>query len=213
MRSPPDKSKASSSLHNSQQRAGTTKFHRRLSALRGAGQRPSNTQGYPPRRMRSPRGFKITCGQGFPPWILLADCSRRSQRTSSEVSRVPEVLLQATFAGFCTQDHSHSVALRCLGTGYGGAIQDGTRWFDSFTCCSRKVHQVDRSKTNQELKWSDCCDLHHRYHNSVWHTTQHHHRQRHKFCQRRLGPFLCNTGHPTGPSCQDPDSMPHRSSM
>lgn len=143
----------SSSLHHSQQRASVTKRHRDLSALRGVGPRPSNTQGYPLGRMRPPRGFKITCGQGIPPWVLLADCPGRGQRASSEVSRVSEVPLQATPAGFCTQDHSHSLALCCLGSGYGRTIQDGPRWHDSLACCCGEVHQVDRGKPIKNLNW------------------------------------------------------------
>ena len=162
------------------------KCHRRLSALRGAGQRPSNTQGYPPRRMRSPSGFKITCGQSFPPWFVLADCSRRRQRLGPEVQRVPEVLLQATSAGFCTEDYSHRLALRRLGTGHGGTFQDGTKRHDSFARRGRQVHQVDRSKANQEVQWPDCCDFHLRHHHPVWHTTQHHHQQWHNLRHSKL---------------------------
>lgn len=168
--------------------------------MRGAKARPSNPQRYPSRRVWLPHDFKGTCCQSFSPWFFLADCSRRCQRLGPKMQRVPEVPLEATSAGFCTQDYPHCLALCCLGPGHGGTIQNSMRWHDSSACRSGQVHQEDRSKTDQEIEWSDCCDFHLRHHHPVWHTTQHHHRQWHKLCQRCLGPFPRDVGHPTGPS-------------
>ena len=71
--------------------------------------------------MWSPRGLKIACCQGFLSRFLLADCPRRGQRVGPEMPRVPKVPLQTSFAIFCAQDYSHSLALCGLGFGYGGA--------------------------------------------------------------------------------------------
>ena len=120
---------------------------------------------------------------------------------------VPGVPLQATLAGFRAEDNPHPLALRSLGPGHGGTIQDGTRPPNSSTCRGGQVHQVDRSKAHQEIEWSDCSDFHRRHHDSVRHTAQHHHRQRHKLCQRCLGPFLRDSGHPTGPSVRCPSAV------
>ena len=169
--------------------------------------RPSNSQRHPSRKVRPPCGFKSTRRKSLSTWFLLADCLRRGQGIGPKMQRVPEVQLQAAPAGFCTQDHPHCLGFRSLGSRHGGAIQDGTRWLNSLTCRSGQVHQVDRSEANQEIEWSDCRDFHLRYQNSVRNTTQHHHRQRHKFCQRRLGTFLRNTGHPTGPSVHRPSTV------
>ena len=139
---------SSSSLYHSQLRACKAQCHWCLPALRGAGARPSNPQRHPSRRVWSPRGFKSTCRQSFPPWFFLADCSRRCQRLGPEVLGVPEILLQATLASFRTQDYPHRLALCSLGPGHGGTIQDGTRWIDSPTCRSGQVHQVGGSKAN-----------------------------------------------------------------
>ena len=160
MRCRPGKCNAGSSIHHSQQRACEAQCHWCLPALCGAGARPSNYQRHPSRRAWPPCGFKSTCRQSLPPWFFLADCSRRRQGLGPKMQRVPEILFQATSAGFCTQDYSHCLALCCLGPGHGRTIQDGTRWFDSFTCCSGQVRQVDRSKANQEFEWADCYDFH-----------------------------------------------------
>ena len=147
-------------LHHSQQRAGQAQRHWCLPALRSARARPSNSPRHPSRRVRPPCGFKRTHRQSFLTWFLLANGLRRGQGIGPKMQRVPEVPLQATSPGFCTQDYPHCLALCCLGPGHGGTIQDGVRWLDSSTCCSGQVHQVDRSETHQEVEWSDYSDLH-----------------------------------------------------
>ena len=59
---------------------------------------------------------QIPCRQSLPPWFLLADCLGRCQGVGQALQRVPEVQFQATFASFCTQDHSPCLALCRLGT-------------------------------------------------------------------------------------------------
>ena len=157
--------------------------------------------------MRPPCGFKSTRRQSFSARLLLADCLGRGQGVGPKMQRVSEVQFSATSTNFCTQDYSHRLALCCLGPGHGGTIQDGMRWPNSVTCRGGQVHQVDRSKANQEAERSDCRNFHLRYHNSVRHTTQHHHRQWHKLCQRSLGSFLRDTGHLTGLSVCCPPAV------
>ena len=154
--------------------------------MRRARARPSNSQRHPSRRVRPPCGFKSTRRQSLSAWFLLANRLGRGQRIGPKVQRVPEVPLQATSAGFCNQDYPHCLALCRLGPRHGGTIQDGAWRHDSSACRSGQVHLVDRSKTNQEIEWSDGCDFHLRHHHPVWHTTQHHHQQWHNLRHSKL---------------------------
>ena len=101
--------------------------------------------------MRPPCGFKSTHHKSLSTRFLLADCLRRGQGIGPKMQRVPEVLLQAAPAGFCTQDHPHCLAFRGLGSRHGGTIQDGTRWLNSLTCHGGQVHQVIEAKPIKKL--------------------------------------------------------------
>ena len=150
----------SRSIYNNQQRACEAQRHWSLPALRRARKRSGNPQRHPPRRMRPSRSLKIPRGQSFPPRFLLADCLGGCQGSSQALQGVSEVQLAATSTGFCTQDHSLSMSFCHLGLGYGGTIQDSTRRHDPSSCRRGQIHQVDRSKANQEVEWSDCRDFH-----------------------------------------------------
>src|SRR4051812_6373840 len=112
--------------------------------------------------------------QGFSPWFLLVDCESSGRITNKVLQWVAEIQSQKSSTSLSTQNNPDHLAFRSLGIGYGWAIQDSQRWHDTFAGGSGQGHQVDRCKADQEVRWTDCGQVHSRHCNQIWIATQHH---------------------------------------
>ena len=125
------------------------------------------------RDLRTPRCATLIGQKGFPTGILLANSPAQRGRHRPCMQRIPVLhqtnpLATNPSASPSPSDHSHNMAVYRVGLRHGRATQEGTR----------RVHQMDRGKTDHHNRFQESSQVLPGHRLQVRRAQFHHHRQR-----------------------------------